>query len=387
MINGVCGIRSTGRICTDIAQMLERQGHTVKIAYGREEVPTAYQKYAVRIGSDTDVKIAGAEARLFDNAGFSNKKATERFIRWVQKYNPDIIHLHNIHGYYLNIEMLFDYLKTCGKKVIWTLHDCWAFTGHCTYFDYVGCDKWKNGCGDCPQKTSYPASYVLDRSKQNYKKKERIFNGVDNMTLVTPSAWLARLVKESFMAKYDVGVIHNGIDTEIFHPTKSVIRKRYHFGDKKVILGVSSGWLPSKHLDYMIQMAKDLGKDYQVVLIGLSKNQKESLPNNVLGFTKTNNVNELVEWYSTADVFVNPTMQDNYPTVNLEAQACGTPVVTFNSGGSGECIKEGYGIVVDRGNYTELLNSTKRAILIKKSTPRIRGQKEFTEDYLKLYIR
>mgnify|MGYP000231854880 FL=1 len=152
MINVVCGIRSTGRICTDLAIALEKQGHEVRIAYGRETVPEQFQKYAVRIGTDLDVKLHGIKARLFDRAGFGSRKATEKFIEWVKKYDPDIIHLHNIHGYYIDVERLFKYLRTCGKKIIWTLHDCWSFTGHCVYFDYIVCDKWKNGCFYCPQK-------------------------------------------------------------------------------------------------------------------------------------------------------------------------------------------------------------------------------------------
>ena len=146
MINSVCGIRSTGRICTDIAEELEKQGHDVKIAYGRETVPEKYQKYAVRIGTDLDVKLHGIKTRLFDRHGFGSKRATKKFIKWVEEYDPDVIHLHNLHGYYINIKILFDYLKKANKKVVWTLHDCWAFTGHCTHFDFVGCNKWKCKC-------------------------------------------------------------------------------------------------------------------------------------------------------------------------------------------------------------------------------------------------
>ena len=227
MINVVCGIRSTGRICTDLATALETQGHEVKIAYGRENVPEQFRKYAVRIGSDLDVKLHGVKARLLDGAGFGSKKVTKQFIEWIKEYDPDVIHLHNIHGYYINVEVLFKYLKTCGKKIIWTLHDCWSFTGHCVYFDYVGCDKWKTGCSDCPQKKEYPARVGPDMSKSNYSVKKNLFTGILNMTLVTPSQWLANLIHDSYMKEYPVKVIYNGVDTEIFKPSVSSVKEKY----------------------------------------------------------------------------------------------------------------------------------------------------------------
>lgn len=204
MINVVCGIRSTGRICTDLAAALEEQGHEVKIAYGRENVPEQFQKYAVRIGNDFDVKRHGLKARLLDGAGFGSKRVTEKFIKWVKEYDPDIIHLHNIHGYYINIEVLFRYLQTCGKKIIWTLHDCWSFTGHCVYFDYVNCNKWEKECNHCPQKKEYPARVGPDFSKRNFNIKKDLFSEIPNLILVTPSQWLANLLSYSYMKKYTV---------------------------------------------------------------------------------------------------------------------------------------------------------------------------------------
>ena len=174
MINSVCGVGSTGRICTDLALELENQGHKVKIAYGRGSSPKQFDRFAVKIGSDADVKLHGLKARLFDASGFGSKRATERFISWVKEYDPDVIHLHNIHGYYINVKTLFDYLKTAEKRVLWTLHDCWAFTGHSAYCDSVSCEKWKNSCGNCPLKSAYPKS-VTDFSKRNRKLKEEIF--------------------------------------------------------------------------------------------------------------------------------------------------------------------------------------------------------------------
>lgn len=387
-VNSVCGLGSTGKICTDLASALVEKGQEAKIAYGRESyVPDQFRKFGIRIGTDLDVKFHGIESRLLDNHGEGSKKATRYFVNWIQKYDPDIIHLHNIHGYYLNVGILFDYLKQANIPVVWTLHDAWAFTGHCVFFDYVGCNRWKFGCGNCPQKRYYPASFFLDKSAVNLKHKKYMFSGVNNLTLVTPSNWLAALTRKTFLSEYPVEVINNGINTELFKPAPLHTIRNLGVGDKKIVLGVSLGWAPHKHLDYMIRLAEDLGDDYLVVLIGLDKAQISQLPKNVIGFRRTRNIDELVAWYSAADVFVNPTMEDNYPTVNLEAQACGTPVVTFLSGGSAECIKEGFGFAVERGNYHNLLQAVYEASLMKRErkAPHIMNKKEFAEEYLNLY--
>lgn len=356
MINVVCGIRSTGRICTDLATALEAQGHEVKIAYGRENVPEQFQKYAVKIGTDLDVKLHGVKARLLDGAGFGSKKATEMFIEWVKEYDPDVIHLHNIHGYYINVEALFNYLKTCGKKVIWTLHDCWAFTGHCAYFDYVGCEKWKTGCNHCEQKNEYPARIGPDRSKQHYAIKRDLFTGIKNITLVTPSQWLADLVSESYLSEYNVSVIHNGVDIEVFKPTQNNVHEKYNCVGKKIILGVAAVWDRRKGLDTFIELADKLDDSYQIVLVGLTKEQSEKLPKNIIGIERTNSVQELAELYTAAYVFVNPTLEDNYPTTNLEAIACRTPVITYDTGGSGESAVM-FGKSVQRGRVNELITT------------------------------
>ena len=360
MINVVCGIRSTGRICTDLATALEKQGHDVKIAYGRESVPEKYKHFAVKIGNDLGVKLHALKARLFDSSGFGSKLATKKFIRWVKEYDPDVIHLHNLHGYYINIEILFNYLRTCGKKVIWTLHDCWAFTGHCVYFDYVGCDKWKSQCGNCPQKNEYPSSLIWDRSKQNYIRKKALFTDIPDMTVVTPSEWLAGLVKKSYMAKYHVEVVHNGVDTNIFKPTKSDLRERYSLQNKKIILGVAAIWDKRKWLDSFIELSKKLDESYQIVLVGLSADQIKELPENITGIVKTNSPEQLAAIYTMADLFINPTLEDNYPTTNLEARACGTPVITYDTGGSVESAD----VVVKKGDIPGLVEVIKSIFLI-----------------------
>lgn len=358
MINVVCGIRSTGRICTDLATELEAQGHEVKIAYGRENVPKQFQKYAVRIGSDFDVKLHGIKARLLDDAGFGSKAATVKFIKWVKKFDPDVIHLHNIHGYYINVEVLFDYLRGCGKKIFWTLHDCWSFTGHCVYFDYVDCDKWKTGCEHCPQKSEYPARIGPDMSKSHYALKKALFTGIKDMRLITPSKWLADLISQSYMKEYPTRVIYNGVDTEIFKPIASNARERYNCQRKKIILGVAAVWDTRKGLGSFIELARRLDTSYQIILVGLNKEQIEKLPANIVGIERTDSVQELAELYSVATVFVNPTLEDNYPTTNIEAIACGTPVITYDTGGSSESAKM-YGVSVPKNNIEELIKVIK----------------------------
>ena len=385
LINTVCGIRSTGRICSDISDVLNEQGIECRIAYGRGNVPEAYKTIGKKIGSEIDVKIHALGARIFDNAGFGSKRATAEFLRWVKEWNPDIIHLHNIHGYYIDVKQLFEFLKRFNKPVIWTLHDCWPFTGHCVYFDYVHCNKWMNGCKSCPQKKRYPSSLVFDRSARNYRLKKELFSGVGNMTIVTPSNWLANLIKDSYLNKYQVQVIPNGIDLKCFSYSESSVRKKYGVDDKTVILAVADGWSePRKGLADIIELSKDLNDQERIILVGYAGNEKHDLPPNIIPIGKTNNVRELVELYSTADVFINTTHEDNYPTVNLEAQACGTPVVTYRTGGSVESVPDDN--VVEVGNVREFLHkirSHKNLSLIEKN---LLDKTRSYSQYLNLYL-
>ena len=366
MINVCCGVRSTGRICTDLAEELERRGHEVKIAYGRFPVPEKDQKYAVRIGSETDVRMHAAYARAFDAMGLGSRHATERFLQWVKEYDPDVIHLHNLHGYYINVPLLFAYLRTCGKRILWTLHDCWAFTGHCAFFDYCDCEKWRSGCGNCPESKAYPARLWLDRSKENYARKQRLFTGIPNLTLVTPSEWLKELLKQSFLREYPVEVIPNGIDTEVFRPTASEKREKLELAGKTVVLGVAAVWDRRKGLEDLLRLFKLLDDRFCLLLIGLNEDQLRSLPHGVIGLAKTDSAQELAEYYSLADYFIDPTYEDNYPTTNLEAISCGTPVITYDTGGSPESA-ELYGWAVRKGDVAAiaaLLKSQKQPILL-----------------------
>lgn len=381
MINSVCGIGSTGRICTDLADALSKNGHEVKIAYGRGNAPDKYATYAVRIGNELNVRMHALVSRVFDNTGYCSKKATERFIEWVKDYNPDVIHLHNIHGYYINIEVLFNYLSKANKRVIWTLHDCWPFTGHCVYFSAIKCEKWKNGCDNCPQKKEYPSSLLLDRSAINWKRKKELFTSIKDMTLITPSEWLAGLVRTSFLGKYPVMVINNGIDTDVFMPTPSDFRQKHGLQKKKILLGVSNQWTERKGFNDFIKLASMIDDDYRIVLVGLSQKQIKNLPGNIIGISRTKSTTELAEIYTAADVFLNPTYEDNYPTVNLEAQACGTPVITYFTGGSPESVP--YNNCCKQGLLNEVVKLIEARSLAVDSAV---GKKQMIDQYYAIYI-
>ncbi|NYV64897.1 glycosyltransferase [Bacillus sp. Gen3] len=357
-INSVCGIGSTGRIATDMDKVLKSLGHESYIAYGRDK--PLHCENTIKIGTKLDNYVHLAKTRIFDQHGFGSKLSTLKFIKKVKQLNPDIIHLHNLHGYYLNIEILFRFLKEFNKTIIWTLHDCWTFTGHCASFDYLQCDKWKTGCNKCPQKTEYPSSLLIDQSESNFHKKKEIFTGVKNLIIVTPSEWLKQKVKQSFFCEYPVIVINNGIDLDTFQPQKNAFREKFDLCNKFIILGVANVWGMKKGYQYFIDLSARLQPNEVIVMVGLTKKQIRNLPHNIIGIEKTNNVKELAEIYTASDVFINPTLEDNFPTTNLESLACGTPVITFNTGGSVESIDTSSGIIVEKGNIDLLTAAIKK---------------------------
>ena len=354
-INSVAGFGSTGRIAAQQCRDLMAQGHQCTLAFGRDkancdDIPT------VRIGGDWDVRLHGLRNRLLDDQGFGSKAATRRFLDWVKEYDPDVIWLHNVHGYYLHIGLLFSYLKTCGKQIRWTLHDCWTFTGHCAYFDFAGCEKWKTGCHHCPQKHTYPQSLLLDNSRKNFRQKSSLFTGIPNLTLITPSQWLADLLQESYLREYPVEVVYNTINTEVFKPSPSNFREKHGLQDKKILLGVASIWEERKGLRDFVKLSDMLPAQYKILLVGVTAQQGKALPQNILALPRTNSPRELAEIYTAADLFVNPTYEDNYPTVNLEARACGTRIICYDTGGCRETLGPG-DTLVKKGDVEALLAS------------------------------
>lgn len=387
-INSVCGFGSTGRIATDIHKILKEKGHESTIAYGRGIARNCDK--AIRIGTKYDNYAHVALTRVFDKHGYGSKKATKTFIDQIENYDPDVIHIHNIHGYYINMKELFSYFKKTNRKIIWTLHDCWAFTGHCSYFDYSGCDRWKTGCYDCPQKKLYPKSYVYDNSATNYLLKKDVFTGIKELTIVTPSQWLADLVNQSYLKEYPIEVINNGIDLKVFSPKESEFRRKYNLEDKFIILGLASKWGKRKGFEYFIELSKRLNPQEVIVMVGVTEKQKELLPQNILGITRTNNTQELAEVYSISDVFLNPTLEDNFPTTNLESLACGTPVITFNTGGSPESLNNKCGYICKAKDTESILKAIHSISKKHMSTECIKqasrfDRSEMTNKYLMLY--
>lgn len=355
-VNSVCGVGSTGRIATDIDALLKEQGHESYIAFGRSTPINC--DTTIRIGSKYDTYKHLAATRIFDSHGFGSKIATKKFIKRLIELDPDVIHLHNIHGYYINIEILFEYLKIANKPVVWTLHDCWAFTGHCVHFEYSGCQCWR-GEKKCIEKRSYPASYLFNDSKKNYRRKKHAFTGVENLTIITPSIWLADLVSESFLREYPIEVINNGIDLEVFKPNESSFRADNNLINKYIILGVANVWTERKGYNFFLELSSMLEEDEIIVLVGVTGKQRHQLPKNIIGVTRTDSIRELAEIYTTADVFVNPTLEDVLGMVNIEALACGTPVVTFKTGGTIESVDASCGYIVEQESLIDLLEKLK----------------------------
>jgi glycosyltransferase involved in cell wall biosynthesis len=349
-INTVVNSGSTGRIAEEIGLEVMTQGHKSYIAYGRRDRPS--KSNLIKIGAKKDVYLHGIKTLLTDQHGLGSYNATKSLIKEIKNIKPNIIHLHNIHGYYINYKILFQCIKGNNIPIVWTLHDCWTFTGHCAHFEHISCLKWMSHCEKCPLYNKYPRSFV-DRSYNNFDDKKEAFQNVQNLTIVAPSKWLKNLVEQSYLKDYPVNVINNGVDLKIFCPPKLKTNSR-------IILGVASTWSNSKGLNDFIKLREIFDDDIKIVLIGLSKSQIKSLPKNILGISRTENIKELTEWYQKATVFVNPTYLDNFPTTNLEALACGTPVVTYDTGGSPESINSSIGETVEQGNNDLLKKAIER---------------------------
>ena len=347
-INASCGAGSTGKICVAVSELLTQASveNYILYTYRHSNYPLG-KKYM----SGWEVKMQALKSRLFGNYGFQSKQATKRLIAELDRTAPEIVHLHNLHGHNVHLWDLFIYLKTKKIKIFWTFHDCWAFTGYCPYYDLAACEKWKLECKKCTEYRKY--SWFLDRSSYLYGKKKELFTDID-LTIITPSQWLANQVKQSFLKDYPVKVINNGIDLSIFRPRESDFRQKYSVENKYLVLGVAFGWGVRKGLDVFVELAKQLGEKYQIVLVGTDDKVDKKLPDNIISIHRTNNQKDLAEIYTAADVFVNPTREENFPTTHMESLACGTPVVAFNTGGCSEMLNEKCGVVVDKNDVKDL---------------------------------
>lgn len=353
-INTVVNSGSTGKIAEEIGKLLIKHKNVSYIAYGRNIRPSNSKLFY--FGNKLDFCIHALLTRFFDLHGCGSVLQTIKLIRRIKSIKPDIIHLHNIHGYYLNYPLFFKFLKVINKPIIWTLHDCWAFTGHCSYYLSINCNKWKTGCYQCQLKHSYPKAILFDNSWFNYVLKKNYFSTITNLTLITPSVWLNNQIKDSFLSSYPSMVINNGINLSIFTPLSSKFRDDNNLKDKFIILGVASVWDERKGLKDFLHLSKHFDCNTVIILVGLSKKQITYMPSSIICIERTESQRELAQLYSTADVFINPTYEDNFPTTNIESLACGTPVITYNTGGSVEIIDDETGFVVERGNIEQLIS-------------------------------
>lgn len=383
---------STGRIMFDIADSLKKEGHQVMCTTGFTWKGCKRDDFFIT-SNIIQKTFHTYMARVTGYVGGFSFVPTWKLIRKIKKNNTEVIHMHNMHGWFVNFPMLFDYIKRKNIRVIWTFHDCWPFTGHCPHYTMISCEKWKKGCSRCQQYKSYPKTF-FDFSKKIFKFKKNNFTGIKNLTIVTPSEWLASEVKQSFLKDYNVKVINNGINLSVFKPTESDFRRKYIVEDKYIILGVAYDWDERKGLDVFIELSKKLDVRFQIVLVGTNDEIDKQLPKNIISIHRTQNQQELAEIYTAADVFANPTREDSFPTVNMEALACGTPVVTFNTGGSPEIIDESCGLVTKEKTAESMAEAIKNVcesnlFSAENCVERAKqfSNEKFVEEYMKLYMK
>jgi len=347
---------SPGHICESIGFQAMEDGWTVYQAHGvRYSRPSKLITYQVcsRLG---ELRHA-VNSYLFDSHGLSSKKETNKLVNWIESIEPDVINLHNLHGYYLNYEILFKFLSEYNKPIVWTMHDFWPITGHCVHFDYIGCNKWKTGCYNCPQYKSYPTSLFIDRSKQNYLRKLSCFTSVRNMTIISVSNWVGSIYRQSFLNKYPIKTIYNGINTSIFSYTESDLRSRLNIVDQFVLLGVASPWYKLKGYDDYMKLSQLLPDDCVIIMIGLDKKQISALPKNIIGIERIDNQAELAQFYSMADIVLNLSYQETFGMTTIEGMSCGTPSIVYDRTASPELVTTQTGKIVEAGNIVGLLNA------------------------------
>lgn len=345
---------SAGKIAEQIGLVAMSHGWESYIAYGRHVNPS--KSHLIRVGSKWTLKAHYAETLLLDNQGLASRNSTRALVEKIEEIKPDIIHLHNIHGHYINYPILFNFLKHKDIPVVWTLHDCWSFTGRCTHFENWGCEKWKTHCEHCPQKSGYAFSSIIDRSHRNYEKKKESFTSLSKLTMVPVSRWLEGLLMESYFKNTSIHLIQNGIDLSRYtiNENKSILSKYGIDETKSYVIGVSSVWNANKGLTDFYDLRIKLPNNIQIVMVGLKEEQVLQLPQGIIGIKRTESVEELTALYTFASALANTTYGDTFPTVNIESLACGTPVVTYRTGGSPEIIDENTGIVVEKGNTKQL---------------------------------
>lgn len=346
---------SNGSIARDIGSIALSKGWDSYIAYGRRAI--LCDSKLIRVGNPLDVKLHGIVTRLFDLHGLGSNLTTFLFIQKIKKIKPDIVHLHNIHGYYINYKLLFKYLTKEKIPIVWTFHDCWPFTGHCGYFEQYKCEKWKKQCYDCPATHNYPSSLFFDNSSYQYKLKKELFTAPHLIYVTTVSNWLSKLVKQSFFSKYPIKVIYDSIDTETFRPRESTLRQEYELSKKFVLLSAAANWTKTKGWDDYIKLSKMLPDDCVIMLLGVKDSEKEKLPKEIISVSRVEGKQKLAEYYSMADVLLNLSYQETFGMTTAEAMSCGTPGISYDVTACPELLTTETGVVVDAGDLEQVLNA------------------------------
>lgn len=347
-INATYRIGSTGKIISDLNDILTQNGHEgyMLCAYALETKDNLYIMDNMRYPFNAKLNIL--KMRITGLNGYSKKKETIKALEWIDSIEPDVIHLHNIHGDWINLEYLFEYIKRKNARVIWTLHDCWAFTGRCSHFENYGCIKWKHECDACRNSNVYPITYFFDKSKKMFRDKKRWFSKIQNMELITPSEWLAELVSNSMLKEYPVTIIPNGVDTAVFFPREEGSKYLEGLERKRLILGVANCWTEGKGLRKFIELDKIIDhEEFQIILVGLSKKQVKDIPKTIIPILRTNNQVELAKIYSQVDCYLNCSILETMGMTTVEAMACGMPVIVFDKTAIPETVGNGCGIILD----------------------------------------
>lgn len=387
IINTTCNQGSTGKISEQIGLMMKQRGWEVYLAHGARRVNPSQLK-AFAFSSVKEEYAHYVKSLLLDGDGLGSERATKRLVEYIKNVQPDIIQLHNLHGYYLNYKILFEYINSTNISVVMTLHDCWSFTGHCVHPVIADCNRWKTGCHHCPLKSKYPKiTFGIDGSKRNYELKKKYLSSSPNLHIVAVSEWLANRVNQSILRNKNIHVIKNGIDLAVFHPYERKNDAVFR------ILGVANVWHKDKGIKDITELRLLLPEDkYSITLVGLTKKQIKQLPQGITGITNTSNQEDLARLYSDSNVLINPTYADTFPTINLESLACGTPVITYCTGGSPESIDESTGMVVEVGNSTAMAEVIQQMRVRPLSSAACRKRAELNfdkdkcfENYIKLY--
>lgn len=384
---------STGRIAEQIGALARNKGWETYIVHGARYKCNS-EMYSIQSVSLFQEREHAIKSFLFDAQGLGSAHETEKVIDKIKKIKPDIIHLHNIHGYFLNYKVLFSYLRYAGIPVIWTLHDCWAMTGHCVHFDALKCDKWKTECYACPAKKMYPKSILFDRSKYNYRLKREYFTSLCNLSIVPVSHWLGHIVEQSYLNKYPIHVICNGVDVQVFRPIKTDLKKKLGVSKKTVLLGVATSWNKSKGLYDYVKLSQKLSEEYIIILIGIKRNDVNKIPSKIMTVERTNNQEELVEYYSMADIVLNLSYEESFGLTTVEGLACGTPSIVYDRTASPELVTPQTGCVIEAGNIEGILDAINRIKLngkeyysnaCRKRVLDYYNKDEKYEEYIRLY--